>query len=321
MALVFDDALFGTERCSHQNANAVVMVPPIDFRFNTETSEDNAFQNKVSLGDTEIRRRAMSEFNTMVEELRFQGINALVMDYTPGEQDTPDAVFPNNWFSTHPNGDLYFYPMACPNRRMEIRPENLLSLFALNGFRTNRVMEVGNLADPIAFLESTGVMVMDHINRKVYAALSQRCDAELLHQWARLTGYQVVAFNTELSSGGPVYHTNVMMAVGERFAVICEDIIHPVDHAAVMAELSDKTVIAISEEQMGKFCGNVLQLENNVGEKFIAMSLSAFKAFTHEQKKQLSQHGTLMPFDVTTIETIGGGSVRCMLAELFLPKA
>ncbi len=320
MALVFDESVFSADSDSRQNANAVVMVPPVDFRFNTETSEDNAFQNRISLSNTEIRRRAMSEFNTMVGELRARGINALVMDYTPGEKETPDAVFPNNWFSTHPNGDLYFYPMACPNRRMEIRPENLLSLFALNGFQTNRVMEIGNVVDPAVFLESTGVMVMDHINRKVYASLSQRCDADLLNQWAKLTGYQVVAFNTRLSSGGPVYHTNVMMAVGEGFAVICDDIIERNDHAAVMAELADKEVIAISEEQMGKFCGNVLQLENNTGDKFIAMSLSAYKAFNGEQKEQLSRHGILLPFDVTTIETIGGGSVRCMLAELFLPK-
>ncbi|MFD2177482.1 citrulline utilization hydrolase CtlX [Veronia pacifica] len=302
-------------------AQSVIMVPPVDFAFNTEASADNEFQNKPSIPGDQVRTRATSEFNAMVNCLSEHGIDVVVMNYQPEEQSTPDAVFPNNWFSTSPNGEITLYPMACENRRREVRQEPLKQVLNQHGYDVINYDELVELSNPDTFLESTGVMVMDHVNRVVYAAISARCDQGLLSHWAAKTGYKVIAFDTHLSSGSPVYHTNVMMSVGETFAVICDDIIDRFERRRVLDSLSStKEVVTITESQMASFCGNILQLQNQHGERFIAMSQSAFDAFTDEQKTKLSAHGTLLPFDVSTIESIGGGSVRCMLAENFLPR-
>ncbi|MDD1795541.1 arginine deiminase-related protein [Enterovibrio makurazakiensis] len=302
--------------------NAVVMVPPIDFKFNTETSADNEFQTSLSLSDSQVREKALAEFNQMVELLRSHGVTVTVMDYAKSKAETPDAVFPNNWFSTSPSGDIYLFPMACENRRREVRSHALSEALKSSGFKTPTFHEIGNLTSPQAYLESTGVMIMDHSNSTVYAALSVRCDRQLLQEYVDLAGFrEVIYFDTKMSSGSPVYHTNVMMAVGEGFAVICDEIIEEFERRRVLTSLQKtKDVISITEEQMGYFCGNVLQLKNEKGERLIAMSLSAYNAFTLEQKSVLRRHGKLVPIDVSTIETIGGGSVRCMIAENYLPK-
>ncbi|KKD60601.1 amidinotransferase [Grimontia sp. AD028] len=302
-------------------AKAVVMVPPIDFKFNVETSADNEFQKSLALTDAEIRTKALKEFYGMVELLRSHGVDVTVMDYSTAQGETPDAVFPNNWFSTTADGDVYLFPMACENRRREVRPETLVDALRESGFNPTQVLQLGNLESPEAFLESTGVMIMDHINSTVYAALSVRCDRNLLQQYVNRAGFkEVIYFDTRMSSGSPVYHTNVMMAVGEGFAVICDEIIEEFERRRVLNSLQKtKNVVSITEEQMGQFCGNILQLQNDKGERLIAMSLSAYNAFTLEQKRVLRKHGKLVPIDVSTIETIGGGSVRCMLGENFLP--
>ncbi|WP_028023192.1 arginine deiminase-related protein [Enterovibrio calviensis] len=302
--------------------NAVVMVPPVDFKFNTETSADNEFQTSLTLPETQVKEKALAEFNQMVELLRSHGVTVTVMDYAKNGVETPDAVFPNNWFSTSLDGEIYLFPMACENRRREVRPQALTEALIASGFKAPTFHDIGNITLPQRYLESTGVMIMDHSNSTVYAALSVRCDRQLLQEYVDAVGFrEVIYFDTKMSSGSPVYHTNVMMAVGEGFAVICDEIIEEFERRRVLTSLQKtKDVISISEEQMGQFCGNVLQLKNDKDERLIAMSLSAYNAFTLEQKSILRRHGKLVPIDVSTIETIGGGSVRCMLAENFLPK-
>ncbi|MDD1781830.1 arginine deiminase-related protein [Enterovibrio sp. ZSDZ35] len=302
--------------------NAVVMVPPVDFKFNFETSSDNEFQQRLDLPDAEVRAKALAEFYNMVSILRGLGVNVTVMDYTGDGLETPDAVFPNNWFSTNRAGDVILFPMACQNRRNEIRPDCLLDALSKEGFDVSEVVTVGNMSHPTAFLESTGVMIHDHVNRTIYAALSDRCDKKLLLQYLDVSEFhELLSFETQMASGASVYHTNVMMAVGDGFAVICDEIIEEFERRRVLSTLrKTKEVISISEAQMGQFCGNILQLKNDNNEHLIVMSLSAYNAFSREQKNILRKHGKLVPIDVTTIETIGGGSVRCMLAENFLPQ-
>lgn len=305
-----------------QNARAVVMVPPKEFGFNAQTAQDNAFQNPLDLSGETILQRAMAEFNAMVSGLRQAGVEVVVFDYPLANSETPDAVFPNNWFSTTEAGELFLFPMACANRRLEVRPQALVESLQQHGFAVIKQHSLLAFTEQQAFLESTGVMVIDHPNRTIYAGLSQRCDREVLEVYAEQIGYsRVVSFQTRLPSGSPIYHTNVMMAIGERFCVICDEAIPEYERRFVVKSLAkDKQVISISIEQMNRFCGNILQLETRDGQKVIAMSQSAYEAFTPAQLNQLATHGKLLPFSVPTIETIGGGSVRCMLAELFLPK-
>ncbi|MEF2506459.1 arginine deiminase-related protein [Vibrio mimicus] len=305
-----------------QNARAVVMVPPKEFGFNAQTAQDNAFQNPLALSGQTILQRAMAEFNAMVSGLRQAGVEVVVFDYPLANSETPDAVFPNNWFSTTEAGELFLFPMACVNRRLEVRPQALVERLQQHGFAVIKQHSLLAFTEQQAFLESTGVMVIDHPNRTIYAGLSQRCDREVLEVYAEQIGYsRVVSFQTRLPSGSPIYHTNVMMAIGERFCVICDEAIPEYERRFVVKSLAkDKQVISISIEQMNRFCGNILQLETRDGQKVIAMSQSAYEAFTPAQLNQLATHGKLLPFSVPTIETIGGGSVRCMLAELFLPK-
>ncbi|NVJ55353.1 MAG: amidinotransferase [Vibrionaceae bacterium] len=305
-----------------QNANCVIMVPPKEFAFNAETAKDNEFQHKVNDTTEHIRLLAMQEFSTMVNELRQAGVQVVVFDYPLGDVETPDAVFPNNWFSTTAEGELFTFPMACTNRQHEVKPDALRSALEAAGREVKSVDSLTSYLDINAHLESTGVMVMDHINRTIYAALSQRCDREVLEDYAERIGYErVVSFQTALPSGKPIYHTNVMMAVGEGFCVICDEVIPEFERRFVLKSLAkDKQVISISLEQMNQFCGNILQLETINGDKVIAMSQSAYDAFSPAQLAQLSSHGRLMPFNVQTIENIGGGSVRCMLGEVFLPS-
>ena len=305
-----------------QNANCVVMVPPKEFAFNAQTAADNEFQHAVDESTEVIREKAMSEFKLMAKTLRQNGIQVVEFDYPESMIETPDAVFPNNWFSTTRNGEFFTVPMACENRRHEVRTEALVQALekaGINGRSTNDSLL--SYTNKEAYLESTGVMVKDHVNRTLYAALSQRCDREVLEDYAKQIGYdRVISFQTALpETGHPIYHTNVMMAVGESFCVICDEVIPEYERRFVLKSLAkDRQVISISIEQMNQFCGNILELQSVNGDKLIAMSQSAFNAFSEAQRKQLAQHGKLLPFNVGTIETIGGGSVRCMLGEVFL---
>ncbi|MBL4296977.1 amidinotransferase [Vibrio fluvialis] len=303
------------------SANCVVMVPPKEFKYNAETAKDNEFQHQIALSDEQVRAQAMQEYTDMVANLRREGVQVVEFDYPLSDVETPDAVFPNNWFSTTADGGFFTFPMACANRQQEVRPQALIAALQQAGRQVRLRDSLVEYQEQRAFLESTGVMVMDHVNQTIYAALSQRCDREVLEDYAQRIGYsRVVSFQTVLPSGQPVYHTNVMMAVGESFCVICDEVIPEFERRFVVKSLAkDKQVISITLEQMNRFCGNILQLENASGDKLIVMSQSAYDAFTPSQRLQLSGHGKLLPFNVKTIEDIGGGSVRCMLGEVFLP--
>ena len=303
------------------SANCVVMVPPKEFKYNAETAKDNEFQHQIALSDEQVRAQAMQEYTDMVANLRREGVQVVEFDYPLSDVETPDAVFPNNWFSTTADGGFFTFPMACANRQQEVRPQALIAALQQAGRKVRLRDSLVEYKEQRAFLESTGVMVMDHVNETIYAALSQRCDREVLEDYAQRIGYsRVVSFQTVLPSGQPIYHTNVMMAVGESFCVICDEVIPEFERRFVVKSLAkDKQVISITLEQMNRFCGNILQLENASGDKLIAMSQSAYDAFTPSQRLQLSGHGKLLPFNVKTIEDIGGGSVRCMLGEVFLP--
>ncbi|EME3971626.1 amidinotransferase [Vibrio fluvialis] len=303
------------------SANCVVMVPPKEFKYNAETAKDNEFQHQIALSDEQVRAQAMQEYTDMVASLRRERVQVVEFDYPLSDVETPDAVFPNNWFSTTADGGFFTFPMACANRQQEVRPQALIAALQQAGRQVRLRDSLVEYQEQHAFLESTGVMVMDHVNETIYAALSQRCDREVLEDYAQRIGYsRVVSFQTVLPSGQPVYHTNVMMAVGESFCVICDEVIPEFERRFVVKSLAkDKQVISITLEQMNRFCGNILQLENASGDKLIAMSQSAYDAFTPSQRLQLSGHGKLLPFNVKTIEDIGGGSVRCMLGEVFLP--
>ncbi|ENU5814247.1 arginine deiminase-related protein [Vibrio fluvialis] len=303
------------------SANCVVMVPPKEFKYNAETAKDNEFQHQIALSDEQVRAQAMQEYTDMVANLRREGVQVVEFDYPLSDVETPDAVFPNNWFSTTADGGFFTFPMACANRQQEVRPQALIAALQQAGRQVYLRDSLVEYQEQRAFLESTGVMVMDHVNETIYAALSQRCDREVLEDYAQRIGYsRVVSFQTVLPSGQPIYHTNVMMAVGESFCVICDEVIPEFERRFVVKSLAkDKQVISITLEQMNRFCGNILQLENASDDKLIAMSQSAYDAFTPSQRLQLSGHGKLLPFNVKTIEDIGGGSVRCMLGEVFLP--
>ena len=237
-----------------QNANCVVMVPPKEFAFNSQTAQDNEFQNQVAETTTEVRAAAMKEFNSMVNQLRDVGVQVVVFDYPVGEVETPDAVFPNNWFSTTQSGTLYTFPMACENRQHEVKVNALVD--ALKGAK-RPVLAQDSLIPYLeqnAFLESTGVMVKDHISRTIYAALSQRCDREVLEDYAQRIGYDcVVSFQTQLPSGKPIYHTNVMMAIGDKFCVICDEVIPEFERRFVTKSLAKEMIMTLQGDILQKF--------------------------------------------------------------------
>ncbi len=197
------------------SANCVVMVPPKEFKYNAETAKDNEFQHQIALSDEQVRAQAMQEYTDMVANLRREGVQVVEFDYPLSDVETPDAVFPNNWFSTTADGGFFTFPMACANRQQEVRPQALIAALQQAGRQVCLRDSLVEYQEQRAFLESTGVMVMDHVNETIYAALSQRCDREVLEDYAQRIGYsRVVSFQTVLPSGQPIYHTNVMMAVG-----------------------------------------------------------------------------------------------------------
>jgi hypothetical protein len=304
-------------------AGTILMVRPVDFGFNEETSADNPFQSRpIDAGP--VRAAALREFDDSVRKLQDAGVEVLVLE----KQDdacTPDAVFPNNWIATEGNGSVYLFPMLAPNRRMErTRYPQVAQLFSRAGLDVQRVHNIGAVNEDRGFLEGTGSMCLDHAHRIIYAALSRRTDAKLLERFQRLAGYEkVVAFHTCGSSGVEFYHTNVMMNLGERFVVVCAECIPDGgERKKVMDELQKYLqVIDISLEQTEKhFCGNVIQLQSRNGDGIIVMSRRALNGFRAEQKRLLERHGRLLALTVDHIEDVGGGSARCMIAEVFLPR-
>lgn len=300
-----------------QTTSHILMIRPVDFKFNEQTAGDNKFQ--VASEQSNVQQKALAEFDGFVDVLRENGVDVTVISDTL-EPATPDSIFPNNWVSFHEDGSVFLYPMHSANRREERRKDIIDEL--------GKTFEVGHLTDlsffeqQHLFLEGTGSMVLDRVNKIAYACLSVRTDKEVLENFTMLSGYEVVAFQAVDENGFPIYHTNVMMCIGEKFAVACLDSIkYTEDKIAVLESFkaTNKTVIDISFEQMNHFAGNMLEVKNKDGESLLVMSEQALKVLHGTQITALSAFSKIVTAPIYTIEQNGGGSARCMLAEIHLP--
>jgi hypothetical protein len=303
-----------------QSTSTILMIRPIRFGYNEQTATSNAFQNNIDLKAEEAQTNAIQEFDGFVTMLRGNGVNVIVINDTPSPH-TPDSIFPNNWISFHDNGDILLYPMQAENRRLE-RREDIIRQLEEN-YSVKHVIDLSRFEAQNQFLEGTGSMVLDRVNKIAYACLSPRTDAEVLEAFSQEEGYKILLFNSVDSHNQPIYHTNVVMCIGSEFAVIClESIKVEQEKQLVINTLkgSGKEVIDISFDQMNRFAGNMLEVESTTGEKLLVMSQKAYQSLTAEQVATLSQYARLIYADLDTIETLGGGSARCMLAEIHLPK-
>lgn len=297
----------------------ICMVRPVNFGYNEETAVNNYYQKKDGKSFEEIQSKALKEFDDMVQILKEQGIDVKVLEDTK-EPYTPDSIFPNNWFSTHAEGKVVLYPMFAKNRRLERRED----IYEFLDSHSLEIVDYSPLEAEGVYLEGTGSLVLDRKNKKAYCSISQRADELLLDIFCKDFKYTKVAFHSFQTVAGerkPIYHTNVMMAIGEKFAILCADCIDNLsERNKVIEELKQdrKEIILITEEQVEHFLGNALELVNKTGQHFCVLSSTAYASLREEQKQQLEKYVTLAPVDVSTIEKYGGGSARCMIAELYL---
>jgi len=295
------------------------MIRPVNFGFNEETAGSNAFQNRNAAKDG-VNEKAQQEFDRMVNALCSNGVDVTVIDDTH-EPYTPDSIFPNNWVSFHDNGEIFLYPMQAENRRLERREDIIAKLE--DNFAVKHIIDLSRFEAEDKFLEGTGSMVLDRENKIAYACLSPRTNSEVLDLFCEQAGYTAISFDAVDEKGKAIYHTNVLMCVGSKFAVICLDSIpNPHERFVVKESLlsTQKEIIEISFDQMNQFAGNMLEVKNAEDETLIVMSKNAFTALSTEQKLALEKYGKLIYSDINTIETNGGGSARCMMAEVHLPK-
>ncbi|WP_131537417.1 citrulline utilization hydrolase CtlX [Pedobacter nototheniae] len=301
-----------------QSTNHILMIRPVDFKFNEQTAGNNKFQ-EASTQDN-VQAEALKEFDGFVNLLRKNDVDVTVVDDTLSPEK-PDSIFPNNWVSFHEDGSVYLYPMFSENRRLERRKDILEGL--KNKFEVNHVSDLSFYEQQHLFLEGTGSMVLDRPNKIAYACLSVRTDEEVLNNFCMLTSYEPVAFQAIDAERFPIYHTNVMMCVADQFAVICLESIPNVDEKEKVALSlidSGKKIIEITLAQMNRFAGNMLQVKNAQGENLLVMSEQAYLCLTPEQVATLEQFNKIIYAPLYTIEKNGGGSARCMLAEVHLPQ-
>jgi hypothetical protein len=300
-----------------QTTSHILMIRPVNFGFNAETAVNNAFQ--VAGQDAAAQEKAAKEFDAFVQVLQENGVDVTVVNDTP-EPYTPDSIFPNNWVSFHHDGTIILYPMFAANRRQERKPAVLQQLG--KKFSINKTVDLSNYELKNKFLEGTGSMVLDRDKKIAYACISPRTDKTILEDFARQMGYQPVAFTSVDLNGRAIYHTNVMMCVADRYVVICLDSIADKKEREMVEKAisgSGKEIITITLDQMNHFAGNMLQVENDKGDKLLVMSSQAFIALSGEQVKKLESFNRIIHAPLDTIETNGGGSARCMMAEVFLP--
>jgi hypothetical protein len=296
------------------------MVRPAAFGFNKQTAVNNYFQSALLIEEDGLQQKALKEFDNMVDILQSHGIRVLVTEDTE-DPVKPSAIFPNNWLSTLPNGVICVFPLFAPNRRAEKRDDILRQLDA--GFVVKGVQDWSEYEAEGRFLEGTGSMIIDHENEMIYAAISERTNLSVLEKFAATNGYQAVVFLATDNEGRPIYHTNVMMTLGENFCVLCEEAIEEEWELIAVRQLlesTEHTIIPITREQMSGYAGNMLEVHNNREEHFLVISQTAFNTLRKEQKRMLEAYTTLLPIDVSTIELAEGGSVRCMMAEIFLEQ-
>jgi len=304
-----------------QITDTLLMVRPAAFGANEETATTNFFQSADTNADSpSIQQAALNEFDNMVQLLRQHEITVLVIDDTPTPVK-PSAVFPNNWLSTSPEGIISVFPLYAPSRRAEKR-DDILKMLA-EKFMVKDVQDWSEFEVEGKFLEGTGSMVIDHENKVIYTCYSPRTDISVLEKFANANKYRAIIFFAVDKDGNPVYHTNVMMTLGESFAILCEEAIEEEWELIAVRQLLESSgheVIRITKDQMHAFAGNMLQVKNSKGERFLLMSQTAFDSLNDDQKKELSARSKLLPIPIPVIEKTEGGSVRCMIAEIFLEK-
>lgn len=298
----------------------VMMIRPIQFRFNEQTAGNNAFQVEPTEQELRTQNQAELEFDTLVNTLREKGVDVLVISDNENS-DTPDSIFPNNWISLHETGKIVLYPMFAENRRKEVRQDIIDQLMEDFGF--DEVNDWTAFAETNKFLEGTGSFVLDRKNKTAYACISVRTDKELAEKWGEQMDYNVVTFDSVDSKGFPIYHTNVMMNIGEHYAIVCFDSM-PYEEEQILLrsslEQAGKEVIEISYKQMENFAGNMLELSNKEGQSLLVMSKAAHDSLNDEQIEVIQKYSEIVSSPISTIEINGGGSVRCMIAEIFAPK-
>lgn len=308
-----------------QTTNTILMVRPASFRMNEQTAVNNYYQQELSgMLPVTINAKAQQEFDAFVVKLKAKGIEVIIINDTK-EPDTPDALFPNNWISFHENGDVAIYPMFAENRRLEKR-EDVLEALEEKGFEIKNVIDYSKAEEEGFFLEGTGSMILDRANRKAYCALSPRAEEELFIEFCEDFEYTPIIFianQTVNEKREAIYHTNVMMCIAETFAIVC---LEAIDDKKEKKELikqlknDNKEVIAITEKQVVQFAGNMLQVKGREEQRFLIMSSSAYNSLTKDQLQKIKKHNQIIHSSLETIETCGGGSARCMMAEVFLKK-
>lgn len=308
-----------------QTTDTILMIRPAAFRMNEQTAVNNYYQKVLdNLVPATVNAKAQQEFDAFVEKLRAVGVNVIVVDSTL-DPDTPDSVFPNNWVSFHENGDVALYPMFAENRRLE-RREDILDLLEDHGFHIENVVDYTSAEEDNIYLEGTGSLVLDRANHKAYCALSPRANEELVIEYCEdfeMTPVIFEAFQTVDGERRHIYHTNVMMCVGDTFAVICADCIDDKKERKMVLEnlrQDGKEVILLTEAQLNHFAGNMLQVNGAGGKSYLVMSNAARQILTAEQVSKIEKHTEILSSSLDTIEACGGGSARCMMAEVFLLK-
>ena len=303
-----------------QSARSVLMVRPARFGCNPQTADSNAFQHTPGVAGEQYEA-VLQEFDALADALIHAGVEVLVAADSE-EPAKPDAIFPNNWVSFHHDGTVALYPMLAPNRRAERREEILEQVVRSGGFRVSRTVDLSHRETEAKFLEGTGSVVLDRVHRIAYACSSPRTDLDVLGEFAQLLDYELMTFDAVDSKGRLIYHTNVMLGIGTDFAVVCgESFANAAHRAAVFSQLrgTGHEIVDITQEQMAHFAANVLELAS-VKSKILALSTAALDSLNSTQRGILEAYTDLVPVSIPTIERVGGGGVRCMLAEIHLPK-
>lgn len=308
-----------------QTTSCILMVSPDSFAYNRQTADSNSFQNKPELDAEELRKKAIEEFRGMTEKLSAEGIDVLVLS-NDTEVEVPDAVFPNNWFATYEDGTVILFPMLSENRRLERSRDDITEIMESSGFKIARFIDYSEYEKQGLILEGTGSLVLDRKNNAAFAIESERTSRILFERYCdemKIPVSNRVFFNANDESGNPIYHTNVIMSIGEGFAVVCSECIEASQRREVLTKLEELRleIIDITYQQLKNFCGNILNVKNVKGESLIVLSASAMWNFEDRQIEILQKYGRLVEVSISTIESVGGGSARCMMAEIFLPKA
>ena len=301
-----------------QSTNNILMIRPDGFRKNEETS-DNTFQRNLSVEDA--NGKALFEFDQLVETLRTMGVHVAVVE-ADGEKDIPDALFPNNWISFHNDGVVALYPMKAKNRRRERREDIIDYVGNEFGVEAREVLDFTEFEEHQKFLEGTGSLVLDRQHNKAYAAISERTDRLAVERFCEALGFEGVVFHAS-AHGAPIYHTNVLMSIGSSYAILCSSVIEDAEERSMVIDSLKENghdVIDISLDQMNSFAGNALEVLNEDGKKICVMSSQAKASLNQEQSQRIATHAEIIDAPIPTIEALGGGSVRCMMCEVFLPK-